>query len=126
MNATPQHQPIDDTGEKPAFKIGTKCTFYGSNPHAPDLCPRCGQALQTFNQDAFLNRLRDFEEGNYAFDIFKGDGSKSPDPDWRPRPHPGYLEMWGWANESTRCFKHVAHMKNSYTKHTGRIVDLTL
>jgi len=126
MNEVPQPYKIDDTGETIRFKIGTKCTFFGTNPHAPDLCPTCGTSLQTVDEDAFRKRLKDFEDGNYAFDVFKGDGSKSPDPDWKPRPHPGYLQMWAWAKEQSRCFHHVAHLRNSFAKHTLQQIDLTL
>jgi len=126
MNTTPQQYAIDDTGEKPPFKIGTKCTFFGVNPHAPDLCPTCGTSLQTVDEEAFWKRLQLFEEGVYEFDHFKGDGAKSPDPDWRPRTHPGYVEMWKWAKGTGRCFHHVAHIKNSYAKNAGKVVDLTL
>lgn len=126
MSTAPKEYAIDDVGEKPAFKIGTKCTFYGVNPHAPDLCPTCGTALQSVDEVAFWKRIQDFEDGNYSFDTFKGDGSKSPDPDWKPRAHPGYVKMWHWAKDVGRCFHHVAHMKNSYAKNKGETVDITL
>lgn len=124
MNTQPH--AIDDTGDKPAFKIGTKCTFYGTNPHAPDQCPTCGTPLQTVDEQEFWTRIENFQIGRYEFDIFKGDGSKSPDPDWRPKMHPGYMDMWLWAKQQSHCFKHSMHLRNSYKKHTGHDVDMTM
>ncbi|HVI10180.1 MAG TPA: hypothetical protein VND65_17960 [Candidatus Binatia bacterium] len=108
------------------FTTGIRCTFFGVNPHANLLCPYCGQALQLSGEKEFWKRLEDFEKGEYTLQHFGETVTNVPAEGWRPRPHPGYVAMWKWAQESNRCFRHAVHLKNSYRKHTGVDVDLTL
>jgi hypothetical protein len=106
------------------FTTGLKCTFFGVNPQGNMLCPHCGQALQLSDEEGFWRRLQDFEDGSYSSEHFGGD--RTTDADWKPHQHLGYVAMWKWAQESNRCFRHAVHLKNSYRKHTGIDVDLTL
>ncbi len=103
------------------FRKGSRCTYAGVTTES--FCPFCQQGLDDADQNEFLEQIKAFEHGEYQWSTY----SKADQPaDWKPRPHPGYTQMLGWAVEQNRCFKHPIHMKNSYRKHTGQDVDLTL
>jgi hypothetical protein len=106
------------------FGTGLHCTFFGVNVHADAICPTCSQNLQVTDEAGFWKRLQDFEDGTYSSEHFGADATS--DPDWKPHPHPGYVAMWKWQAEVNRCFKHAMHLRNSYKKHTGVEIDMTI
>lgn len=104
------------------FVTGVSCTVSAVSDSG--ICPFCKMALKDADQAEFQQKLEAFENGEYSFSDYN---NKEPEPaGWTPKPHPGYVAMWNWARSQDRCFRHVAHMRNSYKKHTGTDVDLNL
>jgi hypothetical protein len=101
------------------YARGISCTWFGV---AQRDCPFCHGAIVVLDNPAdWWEPINRFESGDY------GHFGKIPQQvGWRPRPHPGYRAMWDWAIAQQRCFKHPAHLKNSYRKHTGIDVDMTV
>lgn len=87
-------------------------------------CPSCGSACVTVSAEEEEKRIEDFQAGRYKWSDYN---LRDPEPPgWIPRPHPGYRAMLDWGRQQAHCYKHVAHLKNSYAKHAGITVDLTL
>jgi hypothetical protein len=109
------------------FITGVNCTYFGRglNGNVDQVCPFCSGATQVVDEAEFWKRIDGFEAGRYEFALLAKAGTPVPEG-WQPKPHPGYAGMFKWAQAENRCFKHVAHMKNSFAKHTGTVVDLTL
>jgi hypothetical protein len=99
---------------------GTNCTWVGeANGTRPPGCPFCHGTLR--EAPIFWIMVDDIERGEYPWPGYMKTG---PLPEWKSRPHPGYRAMWMWALEQQRCFRHVAHLRNSYKKHTGNDVEI--
>jgi hypothetical protein len=103
---------------------GLRCTWFGPREElsASGNCLFCaGPVGSPFPEEKFWSDVDAVESGNYIWPTYK----KTAQPtDWKPRPHPGYRAMWEWARTQRRCYVHVAHLRNSYRKHTGNEVEI--
>jgi hypothetical protein len=100
---------------------GVNCVWIGerSQVSASGNCPFCSGELKEV--PTFWADVDAVERGEYSWPTYK----KTAQPaDWKPQPHPGYRAMWEWASKQQRCFKHIAHLHNSYLKHTGTYVGI--
>src|SRR6266699_436195 len=96
------------------FAKGVSCTYAGITDMA--FCPFCQQGLDDTDHKQFLETLRAYERGEYEWAEY----SKKEQPlDWKPRPHPGYVDMRAWAILQESCFRHPVHLRNSFHKHKG-------
>jgi len=111
------------TGEH--FVTGVDCTYFGHQLDLRTICPFCDRPVVRSVEKEFWDRIHDFELGKYGIDHF-GTPKDPPASDWMPRPHPGYIEMWKWAEQQNRCFHHPVHMANAYRKYTGKLVNMAL
>lgn len=84
-------------------------------------CPHCGGVVEKIRATDFWKEKVQFQLGNYAWPTWK---KTTQDATWKPKEHPGYIEMWQWAAQQGRCYSHIAHLKNSYKKHAGITVDI--
>lgn len=103
---------------------GIRCTWFGPSEKlsASGSCLHCaGPVSAPFDEDRWWAEVDAVEQGTYPWPKYK---KVAPELDWKPRPHPGYRAMWVWAQSQNRCFKHIAHLRNSYLKHTAIVVDL--
>ena len=124
---------VSDTSRHPAHTYGRSPVALPPNENAANAtladglpcCPICGGMLYEFESPApWWDGVDKFERGDYPYPAYLA--AKGPQPaDWKPRPHPGYRKMCEWQKAQNRCFRHVAHLKNSYKKHAGIEVDLT-
>jgi len=99
----------------------SKGTWIGEKASASGSCPFCANPALAIDIAQHWADVGGVERGEYSWPSYK----KKPAPaDWKPRPHPGFGEMWVWALAQNRCFNHMVHLKHSYKKNTGIEVDI--
>jgi hypothetical protein len=99
---------------------GVNCTWIGErNTEQTLACPFCAGALREV--PTFWADVDGVERGEYTWPSYK---KTSAPPDWQPRPHPGYRSLWEYAIAQNRCFKHIAHLRNSFKVHAGILVEI--
>lgn len=99
---------------------GTGCTYIGKLPQ----CPHCGGGTMAVSTEELIGKNGAFESGNYKFNEY--DTKNQEPPNWKPHPHPGFIAMLYWATSQPHCYKHIMHLRNSYKKHVGIDVDMTV